>query len=290
VEGKSLAVAVVLVGLCVMAAGMGVLYGGGPPPPPERPQPVPVTESAVGAALKYSMPIYQGILDEDAKRLDTPPLAALEIRQVNPYFEEWKGHRKLKARSVMQTAHFKITTQVSQEKATSDGQAYRTDHLVLRIENLTPKFLAYRIDTKISNEKQCDRKGDIPHNALVIGPLQTIVRTECLYRADETIDVTRVEVIELPALSAYYVSRLPPALVLYQPRTTAGHVPLKGRLCAQTFSWRDIKEGAEKKELDWRDVIDFYARHNCDEYTFFRSYRYRADPSLPLPARPPEER
>jgi hypothetical protein len=56
-------------------------------------------------------------------------------------------------------------------------------------------------------------------------------------------------------------------------------------MCPQTFSWRDIKEGIDKKELGWRDVIDFYARHNCTEYSFFKPYRYRGDPSAPLPSR-----
>jgi hypothetical protein len=56
-------------------------------------------------------------------------------------------------------------------------------------------------------------------------------------------------------------------------------------MCPQTFSWRDIKDGMDGEGLGWRDVIDFYARHNCIEYSFFRSYRYRGDPAAPLPAR-----
>ena len=116
-------------------------------------------------------------------------------------------------------------------------------------------------------------------------PKQTTVRTECLYRKDAQIDITRIEVIELPPLSAYYVSRVPPNSTLYDPRTSAGHTPPRGTMCPQTFSWRDIKEGIEKKELGWRDVMDFYARHNCTEYSFFKSYRYRGDPTAALPTR-----
>jgi len=97
-----------------------------------------------------------------------------------------------------------------------------------------------------------------------------------------------IEVMEIPRLGAYYVSRMPPGLILYGRRTSAGHVPLAGSLCPQTFSWRDIRDGADRGELGWRDVIDFYARHNCEEYSFFRSYRHRTDPDEPLPARPPE--
>ena len=78
---------------------------------------------------------------------------------------------------------------------------------------------------------------------------------------------------------------MPATAVLYDTRTSAGHVPLKGTLCPQTFSWREIQDGIDRKQIGWRDVIDFYARHNCDEYAFFRNYRFRTDAAAPLPAR-----
>jgi hypothetical protein len=92
--------------------------------------------------------------------------------------------------------------------------------------------------------------------------------------------------MELGALEAYYVSRLPANPTLYDQRTSAGHIPLAGMLCPQTFSWREIQEGIESKQIGWKDVVDFYARHNCDEYSFFKGYRYRTGGSDPLPARP----
>ena len=93
--------------------------------------------------------------------------------------------------------------------------------------------------------------------------------------------------MEIPALSYYYVSRLTPGLILYDVRAAAGHTIPKGTACPQTFSWRDVRDGAARGEIDWRDIIDFYARHNCDEYAFFPGYRYRTDAGAPPAARPP---
>jgi hypothetical protein len=42
----------------------------------------------------------------------------------------------------------------------------------------------------------------------------------------------------------------------------------------------------EQGEASWADVIDFYARHNCEEYNFFRGYKQRKQPDEPLPAKP----
>ena len=155
-----------------------------------------------------------------------------------------------------------------------EGQSYRADHLVLRIENLTGRDLAYRVETRVADERRCDTKGDAPHNAIVLRPNETIpdrvplplrrARRDPPDRGDG--DPAAIGLLRLAPVSG---------LVLYSPRTSAGHVPIKGDLCPQIFSWHDIRDGADRGELGWRDVIDFYARHNCEEYVFFRSYRYR---------------
>jgi hypothetical protein len=286
VEGRTLVLGVVLTGIVVIAIGLGVLFGGGPPAVPPRPKPpIPGTASS---ATKYSATLYRAALEQDSRIYGLPVVRPEDMANPFSYFNEWSGDRRLKVGSSMQTPHLRLSLVVRKEAGTMEGQTYRADHLVLRIDNLTSHHLAYRIGTSVSDEARCQAKGDAPHNAIAIEPGQTIYRTECLYRADQRIDVRSVEVMELPRLSAAYVSRLRPALVLYSPRASAGHMPPRGELCPQMYSWREIRDGADRNELGWRDVIDFYARHNCDEYSFFLGYHYRTDPAAPLPARPPE--
>jgi hypothetical protein len=288
-EGKTLGLAVGAAGVTVIVIGAVLLYAGEPPPPPARPKAPPPPEVMMNSVLKYSQPVYKALVESDARTWKLPAIALEELGRPNPYFAELRGRRRLKAKGKgkgVETAHLRLSLEISKKKAMLEGQSFAVDHLVLRIENRTNKHLAYRIETMVSDTNKCTSKGDLPHNALVLEPRQTVLRTECLYRDDESVDVGRVEVIELPALSAHYVSRLPPNPTLYDSRTAAGHVPLSGTLCPQTFSWRDIQEGIERKEIGWRDVIDFYARHNCEEYSFFRAYRYRTAAADPLPARP----
>jgi hypothetical protein len=177
---------------------------------------------------------------------------------------------------------------VEKVRAAVDGQAFSSDHLLLHIENKTDKHLAYRVETRVPDPEKCESKGDIPHNTIAIRPNETVARSECLFRRDAAVDLMHVELIEMPALAAHYVSRLPATAVLYEPRTSSGHLPWAGAPCPQTFSWREIREGMDAREIGWRDVIDFYARHSCDEYSFFRSYRYRTDRAAPLPVKPAE--
>ena len=72
----------------------------------------------------------------------------------------------------------------------------------------------------------------------------------------------------------------------YGERVTSGHQAGRGKPC-DPIAWADIKAGAEAKEVDWADVVDFYARHSCDDYTFFRGYRLATRPLERLPVLPP---
>jgi hypothetical protein len=286
VEGRSLAAAIALAVLIVIAAGTALLFAGGPPPAPPRPRaPSP---SDVSEALKLSATVYRATLEQDSRIYGVPPMRPEEMARPFSYFDEGPakgaGAPPLKVGASIQTPHLKLSLIVRKEAGSMEGQTFHADHLVLRIENLTDRDLAYRVETRVADEPRCDTKGEAPHNAIVLAPHETAYRTECLYRKDQRVAVRSIEVMEIPKLSAYYVSRLSPGLVLYSPRTSAGHVPPKGGLCPQTFSWREIRDGADRGEIGWRDVIDFYARHNCEDYVFFGSYRYRTDAAAPLPA------
>jgi hypothetical protein len=275
-------------GALAIAVGAFVLHAGSAPPPtPERPRPPPPVSAMVHSELRFSPVYYRTQLEQDAKAYGIQPASWEEITQPNPYFEELKQKQRLRIKIPIETRHLRVSLEIGKTTSVIEGQTISADHLLLRIENRTPLYLAYRIQTNVSDKRRCASKGEIPHNAMAIAPNQTILRTECLYRKEESVDVSRIEVIEMPALSAYYVSRLPPNATLCDPRTFSGHVGFRGQdTCQQTFSWREIKEGVDDKQFGWKDVIDFYARHNCNEYSFFKTYRYRTDANAPLPARP----
>jgi len=279
---------VLLAGALAIGVGVFVLHSASAPPAaPERPRPPPPSSLMIHSDTRFSPVYYRTLLEQDARAFGIAVPSWDEITQPNAYFDEIKGKQRLRIKAPIETRHLRVSLEIRKVASVSEGQSINADHLVLSIENRTPMYLAYRIQTSVADKHRCSSKGEIPHNAVAIAPNQTITRTECLYRKEEAVDLNRIEVVEMPALSAYYVSRLPPNATLYDPRTFAGHVGFRGREgCQQTFSWREIKEGVDSKQFEWRDVIDFYARHNCSEYSFFKTYRFRTDSNAPLPARP----
>jgi hypothetical protein len=277
--------ALIVVAAVVIAATWRALR----PPPPAARTPARPAPPAPAAVMRYSPVMYRGLLEQDARDLGLPPPASGEMAAPFPYFDELAAPRVLRPGAALRPPHLALSLAVRREEGAIERTSFRADHLVLSIENLTAHHLAYRISTRVlPRDARCGSKGDLPHDAVALAPRETLRRTECLHQRGGAIEVVRAEVLEIPRLSYYYVSRLTPGLVLYDARAAAGHRPPHGDTCPQTLSWREIRDGAARGDFGWRDVIDFYARHSCLEYAFFPAYRHRADPTAPLPARPPD--
>ena len=256
------------------------------PPPPPPPPPAP--EQNVGRILRYKEQYYKASTEEDAKRWNVAPVEPAEMAQPIPYAAELTEPRAVKVqRDTIDTPHLRIGSRVIKEwAATPSGQRFRYEHIVLSITNKTDHPLAYLVETSIRHPEQCRSQGAISHNALALKPGETAERTECLWHKDAQLTLKRVEVMELRKLSYYYVSRLNPVQVQLDARTAAGHaVPAPAKEC-RFVPWRDIQASAEQAGTGWADVIDFYARHNCDEYSFWRGYRRWTAPG-PLPSLAP---
>ena len=285
-EGKTLAMAVALGGVAGLGVGMAALFGGGPPPAPERPHIAPAP-APTAATMKYSATMYRGLVEQAAQAFGVPAPTPDQWAAPFVYASELKAPRALRPGKKVQTPHLRVSLLTRREEGQVEGQSFRADHLVLRIENLTGHYLAYRVVTRVPDPRRCESKGVLPGNAIALRPHEVVERTECLFQTATSVTVESVEVIEINALSYFLVSRLTPGVILYDARISDGHVIPKGTVCPQTFSWREIRDGADRGELAWRDIIDFYARHDCADYTFFPGYRFRTDGALPLPARPP---
>ncbi len=173
-------------------------------------------------------------------------------------------------------------------------QAIRQGHvLALRIENLGDTPVAYRVDTRPAlGHRACRRKETLPLNAMALreagDPAAVAVRSECVYKRGKGLVITRVETVQLPALSYYYVSRLQPSSVGLTGDAVRGHRSPEGTPCQRSLS--TVLEGQMRSgQTRWRDLIDFYARHSCEAYRFPNKYKaVKPGEQLELPAVQPE--
>lgn len=248
-----------------------------PPPPPPRPRTT-GSVSTVREALRGSENFYKATVEDDARKFGLPTPTLDQLAAPLPRSVELDLPRTLAPGQSIETPHLEIKVEVAKEWSGAGGSGYRFEHLVLSIANRGQTPLAYRVDTAVPDPSRCRKKGAIAQNAIALEPGEHIRRTECVLHPGVSVTVTHVETIELLPLEYDYVTRLLPDQLGLDGRTAEGHVPAKGRPC-QFVPWRDIQSGG----AGWADVIDFYARHNCDEYTIYGGYRLRTEAG-PLPA------
>lgn len=160
------------------------------------------------------------------------------------------------------------------------------DAIVLVIQNLLDSDVAYDVVTRPSGGSYgCNAAPALPFNAMVIARHGSETRTECVWHDGETIIVSKVETVEVPPLSAWYLSEVPPQLVGIEDRIARGHrAPDTKEPCSPTQG-AAVRGAMDQGKIGWRDLVDFYARHRCQTYQFPLYYRaFTQDGERPLPA------
>jgi hypothetical protein len=277
-----------LLAVAMFAGGMSTWFGGEVERLPLRQLPqVAAPEETITQQLRFGAEYYKALLTEDAKKYGVTAPDPKDFARPFPRSVEFAGRQRLSARKDggLETKHLKISLEVTKEWAQAAGGGFTTEHAVVRIVNKTDKYLAYHVVTDVSDPRRCLSKGDITQNAIALTPQEEVARTECTIDPTTAIYLLKVEVMEVPPLSYHYLCRLRPVVLLHDERVTAGHKAGRGKPC-DPIAWADIKAGAEAKEVEWADVADFYARHSCDDYTFFRGYKFAQSPLARLPVPP----
>jgi hypothetical protein len=233
--------------------------------------------------LDYSANVYRAALEADSRTYGVGPTTPEELARVFPYERE-----EPKASPPVETRFLNITARIAPISASFQGGTVTADHVVLRIENRSDRWLAYRVDTTPeATAQRCLEKADTPHDAIALAPGQAVERTECMVRGGVGgVTVDQVETMIVPPLSYYYVSKLFPPHIAEDARVTRAHAPPKGKLC-ESIPEQAIRRAMERGQTTWRDVIDFYARHDCERYLFPSGYRaFQRPGERPLPVPP----
>lgn len=279
--GFKLAVALVAV---VLIAGIARVRFFGPAPalPPRPAAPPPAATSAeklLGTSLS-SPAVWRNFIEADARAAGIPaPTAA----QMNKRFV----HRSDSVRHELSFEQPKVSS-AGLDVAMERGEG---DTTVLAMTNTTESDVAYRVTlTPSIGSSVCNAAAQLATNAMVIGKGGTARRTVCVFRSDLTLLISKVETMELPPLSSWYLQQVSPLAVGLEPRLAKAHRS-EGRSNCSPIIPQSVRGGLENGELGWRDLVDFYARHRCETYQFPNNYRaFIRDNERPLPAVAPGSR
>ncbi len=277
----------ILFGLAVIGVGVVTYlrYFGGFDLPAKPPKPATTARSigAISKSIELSTEVYERYLGKDTKTFGIPLVGRRQMAAVFPYAVfPHKGVSEAHTLAPGQsTKILGMQLRLSVERL---GQEAR-EHLVLGIENLGHKPLAYRIETRPSSgTAACSRMRQLPHNGLALAPGVTIKRAECGYRQGRTLEIVLVETIELPELGYFYLSLMSPANFGLDMRTSALHKMPRGMAC-QVLQPSSLRNAIAEDRVQWRDLVDFHSRHRCQTYSFppdYKAFQEDGEHSLPV--------
>jgi hypothetical protein len=263
------------------AGGMFLRFRNAPEVPPRPRPPAQGADIQAFRALDYSSNVFRAQVERDAASLAVP---ADPLTGVLEHHMEAPVHT-LAAGEALETRDLRFSLRVARLPERGRARA-PTDHLILRIENRTAAHLAYRVVARPPiDARGCVEKEEILHNAIALAPREAIERTECGRSGVTQVVVALVETMRLPPLSYHYVSWLHPVHIGLDARAAKGHRPREGVICGDVPE-QAIRRALETSAATWRDVIDFYARHDCRSYIFHVGYRaFATESEHPLPVR-----
>ena len=230
------------------------------PPTPATPVFATGTESELIAEVAAAPAVYKDYLAKDAAEAGVPVPSLEDMTRTLPYrFDDQRrilevGDRPVTIAGLM----FAITK--------------TRNTLVLEIENTTGVTVAYHVVTEPIPTTNCNSAQSLPFNALVLARGAKISRVECSWRAGMSLAIKRVELVEVPALSAWYIAQVPPPLLGIEPRIARGHRAERAATCSAIPS-HALESGLKTGEIVWRDLVDFYARYRCQTYQFPLTYQ-----------------
>ena len=237
--------------------------------PPMPPKPVVVSDEDALRHVDENPEVYREGLATDAATYEVKAMTTEDMEKVLPY-EQVTATRLLGgADSTMETGSLRLTVrnEMLEMRMGREGNA-TLPHLILRIENKTDAAIAYNVTTDVAGSaRRCGEKADLEGNMLALPPHAFVDRTECIFLKGMKLEVQSVEAIQLQPLAFHYVSRLNPAHIGLDKRLAFAHRVPMGKMCT-TIPEQAIKSAMKDAKTTWRDLIDFYARHNCDTYSF----------------------
>jgi hypothetical protein len=273
----------VLSAITIIVSTCSMFSWSGPLPPPRDPPPA--AEKSAVLNYRYKEGFFKALVKEDSEKFKVKKFDFNRVKAGNRHFVEFTGNQSLRVGGKLETRRLLLQLLKQRVWVGGEGQGMRSAHLVLAITNKTNHHMAYRVLTEAWGK--CRDKGTIAHNAMALRPRERLLRTECKLLARSRIKVLEVEVMEVSPVGYYYLSRLDPVQIRLNPRTADGHlIPDELPQC-RLLPWREIQNGMRRGDVRWRDVVDFYSRHNCDEYSYFVQYKYDPEGPERLPVIPP---
>lgn len=215
---------------------------------------------------------FQEKLDEDAATFALQPTTPEVLGKANKYIRLIEDNVTLKMGQAYESDWLKVSAVTEKVAYQRSGAEIRANHSIAYVENVHESPVAYFIDVRSADLGNCQVRGARRHNANALLPGERAEIAVCA--GSKPIEIHRLEAMELTPLGYNYVSMIPPRATGYDETTAQSHYSgRRHKVCTQIPSER-LALALRDDSIGWRDVVDFFSRHNCHRYPWLWAYRF----------------
>ena len=224
---------------------------------------------------------FQDKLDEDTKRFALQPTSPEEMGKPNRYEHLIDDNVILKIGQSWTSEWINVKAVAQKVAYQRSGAEVRANHSIAIVENSHDTAIAYFLDVRSADLGGCEVRGARKHNANALLPGERAEIAVCA--GSKPIEIHDLQVMELSPLGYNYVSLIPPRALGYDETVAQSHYAgRRHKVCSQVPSER-LQIALREDSIAWRDIVDFFSRHNCHTYPWLWGYRYRAEGIEKLP-------
>lgn len=240
------------------------------------------------AAYEDSEAYYETRIAEavEAHGVEAPTLDRL--RQANTLYHpvSLSAPKVLEAGSARSFGPLRLRVVTRELTLEQGGIRTKNIHTLLVLENTGELPLAYRLGARKASAGKCSVRALTRFDAVVIDPGAKLEISIC--GGEHAVEITELRMLELTELGALWVRQIP-ALALGVSRETAKvHDPgAKIEQCTE-LPITDYQRWLATQQAAWEDIVDFYSRHDCNSYRWWKGYERAVEGVESLPVLPPD--
>ncbi len=232
---------------------------------------------------------FQRTLDDDSERFGLQPIAAADLLAPNRYEHLIEDNVELSPGQRFDSEWVQIRAAVEPVQYIKRGAEIRAKHSVVYVENVHETPIAYFLDVRSADLGGCEVRGSRSHNALALLPGEVAEIVVCA--GTKPVEIHDLQVMEMKAIGFMYLSSVPARAFGHDDVRAQSHqAPRQVRRCSHVPEER-LREAVAQQLVEWRDLADYFSRHNCDQYPWVWGYSFAESPleSLPVDRRDIDE-
>lgn len=164
------------------------------------------------------------------------------------------------------------------------GMRTKTEHTLVDVENVGSTPLAYFLDLR-ARGRDCNVRALTRFDAMALLPGEQGELSVCA--GTHEVEIRDLRIMEITELGALWISKVPALAVGYDEVIARSHFPGTGiPMCAELPA-AEFANRIAAGEVAWEDLVDFYSRHDCEQYRWWPGYVRIVEPLAQLPALEP---